>query len=59
MRWPGALQPNTSRGVPTPAGWQPRDSMIPPPPVTVDTAEERSKGTDVEMTGWYVVKQAV
>ncbi len=58
MRVIEALQTSDQHGVATPANWRPGDSVIVPPPQTVESAEQRVK-EGYECTDWYFCKKAV
>ena len=50
-----ALQETDASGLSTPAGWQPGDEAILPPPLTVAEADAR---TEAGATAWYYQAQA-
>jgi peroxiredoxin 2/4 len=52
-----ALQTVDQHAVACPADWKPGDSVIVPPPATVETAEERTKDPDLKVTDWYFSKK--
>lgn len=53
-----ALQASDANGVATPAGWQPGEDAIVPPPRTTTAAAERAK-EGFEYTDWYFSKRAL
>ena len=54
-----ALQTTDVEGVATPAGWQPGDKVIIPPPKTQEMAEERVADKNLECTDWYFCKKSL
>jgi peroxiredoxin (alkyl hydroperoxide reductase subunit C) len=50
-----ALQETDASGLSTPAGWQPGDEAILPPPLTVAEADAR---TEAGATAWYYQAKA-
>lgn len=54
-----ALRTSDGHGVATPAGWQPGESVIVPPPRTARAAEERLANDDYAVTDWYFAKTSV
>jgi peroxiredoxin 2/4 len=56
LRALAALQETDASGLSTPAGWQPGDIGVLPPPVTVMEADEREKGG---APAWYYLPRAV
>ena len=53
LRLVKALQTSTKHGVATPAGWQPGEEVIVPPPPTVQDAAKRIASGEFECTDWY------
>lgn len=53
-----ALQTSDQNKVATPAGWQPGDKVIVPPPGTAEDAEKRMN-EGYECTDWYFCKKAL
>ncbi len=47
-----AMQTSDAHGVATPAGWQPGDKVIVPPPPTAEAAEQRLQ-EGYECTDWF------
>ncbi len=58
LRLVTALQTSDKYKVATPAGWQPGDKAIVPPPASVAAAEERLE-EGYEYTDWYFCQKAV
>ena len=56
VRLVAALQTSDKNKVATPAGWQPGDKVIVPPPGSVQDAEKRMK-EGYECTDWYFCKK--
>jgi peroxiredoxin (alkyl hydroperoxide reductase subunit C) len=59
VRLVDALQTTDSKGVATPANWQPGDKVIVPAPRTQDAAEERVKDEGVECLDWFYCRKSV
>jgi peroxiredoxin (alkyl hydroperoxide reductase subunit C) len=55
VRTLAALQENDASGLSTPAGWQPGDDGVLPPPATVQEADARS---EAGAPAWYYLPQA-
>ena len=53
-----AMQTSDAKGVATPAGWQPGEDVIVPPPKTTNAAAARSK-EGFEYTDWYFSKRSL
>lgn len=58
LRLVNALQTTDRNGVATPEGWQPGDSVIVPPPSTVQDAEARLQ-EGYECVDWYFCKKSL
>jgi peroxiredoxin 2/4 len=56
LRLVTALQTSDANGVATPAGWQPGEKVIVPPPQTAQAAEERLSA-GYECVDWYFSKK--
>ena len=54
-----AMQTSDANGVATPEAWQPGDTVIVPPPATVEEANARAANEEYECTDWYFCKKAV
>jgi peroxiredoxin 2/4 len=59
LRLVKALQTSTEHGVATPAGWQPGDKVIVPPPPTAEEADKRVKSGEFECVDWYFCKKSL
>lgn len=59
LRLVKALQTTDANGLATPANWQPGDTVIIPPPQTVEAAEERVNTKGIEIIDWYLSKKAL
>jgi len=59
LRVVDALQTADRHSVACPADWRPGDSVIVPPPATVQAAEARTKDPDLKVTDWYFSKKAL
>ena len=57
VRLVAALQATDAHGVATPAGWQPGDGVLAPPPRTQAMAEERAKAAGPSCPDWYFCKR--
>ncbi|HYK87649.1 MAG TPA: peroxiredoxin [Acidobacteriota bacterium] len=57
LRVVDALQTVDKFGVACPANWTPGQEVIVPPPVTSQTAEERSKSKEFQVKDWYFSKK--
>lgn len=58
LRLVKSLQTSQEHGVATPEGWQPGDSVIVPPPATVEEAEAR-KDQGYDYVDWYFCKKTL
>ena len=58
VRLVAAMQVSDANGVATPAGWQPGDDAIVPPPKTIATAASR-EGEGFDYTDWYFSKRSL
>ncbi len=52
-----ALQTTDAHKVATPANWRLGDKVILPAPKTIEDADARSQGQDLEVTDWYYSKK--
>jgi len=59
LRLVKSLQTSTAHGVATPAGWQPGDKVIVPPPSTTEDADKRVKAGEYECVDWYFCKKSL
>ena len=54
-----ALQTSDEHHVATPAGWQPGDKVIVPPPRTQEDAADRLASSSYDCFDWYLCKKAI
>lgn len=52
-----AFQTATENQVATPAGWEPGEKVVVPPPASQKLAEERANDSELEVTDWYLAKK--
>jgi peroxiredoxin (alkyl hydroperoxide reductase subunit C) len=57
LRLVDALQTTDAHGCATPVNWRPGESVIVPPPKTVDEVAERLARTDTERIDFYLSKK--
>ncbi len=58
LRLLAALRCGDRHGVVTPAGWQPGDKVMVPPPATAEEADSR-EGAGYDYTDWYLAEKKV
>ena len=57
LRLVRALRTGDEHGVATPAGWEPGEQVVVPPPRTVPDAARRTDNRDYDCRDWYFCKK--